>query len=108
MARRFVSIWFRHLVTDRWVIRHAAQKDTAFVMACPERGRMVIKAASAEAEKQGIFAGMVLADARAVLPELQVFEHRADLAEKLLNGLAEWCASLLTCGGNGFAQRTDP
>jgi len=90
MARRFVSIWFRHLITDRWVIRHAAQKDTAFVMAYPERGRMVIKAASAEAEKQGICSGMVLADARAVQPELQVFEHRADLAEKLLNGLAEW------------------
>jgi len=90
MARRFVSIWFRHLITDRWVIRHAAQKDTAFVMAYPERGRMVIKAASAEAEKQGICSGMVLADAHAVQPELQVFEHRADLAEKLLNGLAEW------------------
>lgn len=91
MIRRYVSIWFRHLLTDRWVIRNPQQKDTAFVLASPERGRMVIKAASAEAENQGILTGMVLADARAVLPDLQVFEDRPGLGEKLLNGLAEWC-----------------
>ncbi len=91
MQRRYVSIWFRHLLTNRWVIRNPQQKDAAFVLASPERGRMVIKAASAEAEKLGILAGMVLADARAVLPDLQVFDDRPDLPEKLLSGLAEWC-----------------
>lgn len=90
MERRYISIWFRHLITDRWVIRHPEHRDTAFVMASPEAGRMVIKASSADAEKQGIFTGMVLADARAVLPALTVFEDRSDLAEKLLQGLAAW------------------
>lgn len=91
MTRRYVSIWFSHLLTDRWVIRNPAQKDMPFVLASPERGRMVIKAASSEAENQGIICGMVLADARAVLPDLQVFEDRPELAGKLLKGLAEWC-----------------
>ncbi|MEO6686890.1 MAG: DNA polymerase Y family protein [Dyadobacter sp.] len=90
MHRRYVSIWFRHLLTDRWVIRHPQQKDTAFVLASPQRGRMVITASSADAQKLGIFTGMVLADARAVQPGLQVFEDRPELAAKLLNGLAEW------------------
>ncbi|MCF0059096.1 DNA polymerase Y family protein [Dyadobacter sp. CY356] len=91
MTRRYVSIWFSHLLTDRWVIRNPAQKDMPFVLASPERGRMLIQAASSEAEKQGIVCGMVLADARAVLPGLQVFEHRPELAGKLLKGLAQWC-----------------
>ena len=91
MQRRYVSIWFRHLLTDRWVIRNPQQKDIPFVLASPERGRMVIKAASPEAEKLGILTGMVLADARAVLPDLQVFDDKPGLAEKLLSGLAEWC-----------------
>ena len=91
MAKRYVSIWFRHLLTDRWVIRNPEQKDIPFVLAAPERGRMVIKASSTDAEKQGILTGMVLADARAVLPELQVFEDRPELGGKLLTALAEWC-----------------
>ncbi len=35
--------------------------------------------------------GMVLADARAVIPDLQVFDDRPGLPEKLLSCLAEWC-----------------
>jgi protein ImuB len=91
MERRYVSIWFRHLLTDRWVIRHPEQKDMAFVFAAPERGRMVVRAASMDAEKQGILSGMVVADARAVLPGLQVFEDRPELGAKLLSALAAWC-----------------
>ncbi|TDE18084.1 Y-family DNA polymerase [Dyadobacter psychrotolerans] len=89
--KRYVSIWFRHLITDRWVIRHPDLKDTAFVLAAPKAGRMVITAASADAEKQGILSGMVVADARAVEPNLQVFEDKPGLAARLLSALAEWC-----------------
>jgi len=88
--RRYVSIWFRHLLTDRWVIRHPELKDAAFVLTAPKAGRMLITAASAQAEKQGIASGMVLADARAVLPDLQVFEDKPGLAGRLLSALAEW------------------
>jgi protein ImuB len=86
-----MSIWFRHLTTDRWIIRQPDLKDTSFVLAAPERGRMMIRAASASAEVMGIESGMVVADARAVLPSLQVFDDKPGLTEKLLHALAEWC-----------------
>lgn len=61
------------------------------MMAAPERGRMVIKAANIIAEQKGIRVNMVVADCRAILPELQVLDNDPALAEKLLNALAEWC-----------------
>lgn len=91
MSKRYVAIWFRHLTTD-WTIRKKPElKDVAFVLAAPERGRMVVKAASVKAQIQGISSGMVVADCRAVLPQLQVFDDQPQLAHKLLLALAEWC-----------------
>lgn len=91
MPKRFVSIWFRHLLTDREVRRKPELKGIPFVLAAPERGRMVIKAANIIAEQKGIQVNMVVADCRAILPELQVFDNDPALPEKLLNALAEWC-----------------
>lgn len=91
MQKRYMSIWFRHLLTDRWIIRQPQLKDTPFVLAAPERNRMVIQAANLGAEAVGIQAGMVVADARAVMPSLLVMESKAGRSEKLLNALAEWC-----------------
>jgi protein ImuB len=91
MPKRFISIWFRHLKTD-WVVRRRQELgDTAFVMAAPERGRMVVKAVSRVAHAKGIHTGMVVADCRAVFPGLQVLDDKPGLSEKLLNALAEWC-----------------
>ncbi len=91
MPKRFVAIWFRHLTTD-WMVRCQPHlKGTPFVMAAPERGRMVIKAASAAAEAKGILPGMVVADCRAIFPALQVLDDKPGQADKLLNALAEWC-----------------
>ncbi|MES2704900.1 MAG: DNA polymerase Y family protein [Bacteroidota bacterium] len=73
------------------VRRQPQLKDVPFVMAAPERGRIVIKAANAVAQQKGIDVDMVVADCRAVLPSLQVYDDKAELADKLLNGLAEWC-----------------
>ncbi len=91
MAKRFVAIWFRHLLTDREIRRKPELRGVPFVMAAPERGRMVIKAANIIAQQKGINVNMVVADCRAILPELQVFDNDPALAEKLLNALAEWC-----------------
>jgi protein ImuB len=88
---RYISIWFRHLTTDRFIRRRPELKDVPFVLAAPERGRMVIKAASAAAEEKGVQMSMVVADCRAVLPSLQVMDDQPELAEQLLNALAEWC-----------------
>lgn len=84
-------IWFRHLKTDWMVRRKPELKDVPFVMAAPERGRMVIKAATPLAQAKGIDVEMVVADCRAIMPELQVLDDKPGIAEKLLNGLAEWC-----------------
>jgi len=62
-----------------------------FVLRTPQHGRMVITASNSVAESKGLSCGMVLADARAILPELEVQDDKPDLAEKLLTRLAEWC-----------------
>lgn len=88
---RYMSIWFPYLLTDRITRSRLELKNTAFVLTAPERGRIVIKAASQEAMKQGINPGMTAADARAILPELKVLDHKEGVEEKLLTRLAEWC-----------------
>ncbi|MGZ8540863.1 MAG: Y-family DNA polymerase [Chitinophagaceae bacterium] len=91
MAKRFVSIWFRHLLTDWFVIRQPQLHNTAFVLSAPSHGRMVITSVNAIAQSQGVYSGMVLADARAIFPSLQVLDDIPGLDNKLLNRLAEWC-----------------
>jgi protein ImuB len=102
MAKRFVSIWFRHLATDWFTlqalrsIEHSREspgnlKDIPFVLRTLSHGRMVITAANATARMEGIETGMVLADARAIVPELYVLDDKPDLVNQLLRRLGEWC-----------------
>jgi len=101
MARRFVSIWFRHLKTDWFTLRNLSLskrsdearklKKIPFALRAPLHGRMVITAANVVAQMKGINSGMVLADARAIFPDLEVLDDQQDLSGKLLQRLAEWC-----------------
>lgn len=91
MAGRFVSIWFRHLTTDWFSLDQPHLRDLPFVLSTPSHGRMIVTAANAHAQAMGIDNGMSLADARAVMPALQVADDKPDLIEKLLKRLAEWC-----------------
>lgn len=91
MGRRYVSLWFRHLLTDWTTLRRPELKGNPFVIAEPDHGRMVITASSPEAELEGITVGMVVADARAVIAGLPVIDHIPGKAEKLLRALGEWC-----------------
>ena len=91
MSKRYVSIWLRHLATDWFALRQPLLKTLPFVLRSPSHGRMVITAANAIAVSKGIHQGMVLADARAILPDLVVQDDKPDLREKLLKRLAEWC-----------------
>src|SRR4051812_36657852 len=72
MQKRYVSIWFPHLATDWFAARQPQLKDTAFVLKAVSHGRSIVTAASPQAQAQGISTGMVLADARAILPSLQI------------------------------------
>ncbi len=91
MQKRFVSIWFRHLTTDWLTLRQPELKVVPFVFAAPERNRIVITAANALAEKQGITVGMAAADAKAIVPSLEVVDEIPGQANKLLKALGEWC-----------------
>ncbi|MEP6749338.1 MAG: DNA polymerase Y family protein [Bacteroidota bacterium] len=91
MAKRFVSIWFRDLITDWLILRKPAYSKLPFVFATPDRGRMIITASCQLTRAQGIHAGMAIADARALVPSLHVFDDTPGRSEKLLRGLAEYC-----------------
>ncbi|MBC7828237.1 MAG: DNA polymerase Y family protein [Chitinophagaceae bacterium] len=91
MPKRFVTIWFRYLQTDWFTLRRPTLHGIPFVLASPVHGRLVITAANALAEAQGINIGTVVADARALIPSLEVIDERAGLSPKLLKGLSEWC-----------------
>lgn len=91
MEKRFVAIWFRHLVTDWFTLRHPELRDTQLVISASSHGRKIIVATNALAEAQGIYTGTVLADARALIPSLQVMDEKPGLAEQLLQRMAAWC-----------------
>lgn len=91
MQKRFASIWFRYLKTDWFIRRQPTLKEAPFVLVAPDHGRMMISTANSEALKQEVTIGMVLADAKAIIPSLLYFDDKPELAAKLLKGIAEWC-----------------
>lgn len=90
MQNRYVAIWFRYLKTDWFSRRNPALRDIPFVLGTPVHGRMMVTAANALAELQSVYTGTVVADARAIIPSLQVFDDDENLPAKLLKGFAEW------------------
>ncbi|MCW3089931.1 MAG: polymerase family protein [Ferruginibacter sp.] len=91
MHKRFVTIWFRSLRTDWFTTRQPNLQNMPFVLALPDQGRLVITAVNELAKAQGVDKGMVVADARAILPSLQVLNDHPELSAKLLRKLADWC-----------------
>ncbi|RZK83170.1 MAG: DNA polymerase Y family protein [Pedobacter sp.] len=91
MGKRFISIWFRYLLTDWITLKRPELKDIPFVVAAPSRNRVVIVAVNSLAEAIGVYTGMPLADANAIVPGLEVVPYAQDQEKKLLNALGEWC-----------------
>jgi protein ImuB len=87
---RYVSISFPFLLAEYVARRQPEFCNRPFVLASRQRGRVVIDAVSAAAMHKGIRAGMVLADCKAIFPELEMIESEPGRAEKLLNALVEW------------------
>lgn len=88
---RYASIWFPYLLTEYAVRKHPDYLGKPFVLASRQHGRMVIDSVSAQASKKGIHTGMVLADCKAIFPELEMLETEPGRQEKLLKALAAWC-----------------
>lgn len=91
MPDRYVSLWFRHLLAD-WMVRLRPElKEMPFVFSIADHGRMVVKAVNSDALAKGIYPGMVVADCRAIYPELEILDDIPGQEEKLLTAIAEWC-----------------
>ncbi len=91
MQKRFVAIWFRHLLTDWLALRRVDLRNVPFVVAVKDHGRLLITASNSLAQSQGIHPGMVAADAKALVPSLEIVDEIPGKGDKLLKGLGEWC-----------------
>lgn len=91
MAKRYIAIWFRHLLTDWYVRKHPDCGDSPLVFSSNHRGRQLIVATSKKAENTGIYKGMAVADARALFPDLTVVAYPPDQELNLLSALGQWC-----------------
>ena len=87
---RYLSIYFTNLLTDYLAIKKPALKNKAYVFTMSQKNRIMITATSMEAEKQGIFAGTVLADAKALVPDILAFDDELNFNKNLLVRLAKW------------------
>lgn len=91
MSKRFLSIWFPYLGTDWHRIRKPELRKHPVVLAEPSHGKMIVASSDQLARRQGIHNGMAVADARAIIPNIQVIDHQPELHQKLLGHIAEWC-----------------
>ena len=91
MGRRYVAVWFPHLVTDRLARLRPELGKKPLVLSAASHGRMIITASNLLAEANGIYPGMVVADARAIVPDLEVLIDKPGFSTVLLNRIAEWC-----------------
>lgn len=88
---RYVSVWFRHLLTDWLAVRRPELAGTPSVFATPDHGRMIITAVNPIAANFGIEKGMRVADAKAICPALEVIDDKPGRIRNLLEGLGQWC-----------------
>ncbi|MES2880936.1 MAG: DNA polymerase Y family protein [Bacteroidota bacterium] len=91
MHKRFVSIWFPYLATDWLAVKRPHLRSIPFVVKATVRNRMVITAANALANAQGIHTNMVLPDAKALCPALYVIDDEPKAISNLPIKIAEWC-----------------
>lgn len=90
MQKRYAVIWFPFLKTDYWVRKNPSYAGKPFVMYAMDHGRMVISAAVASVWAQGIGAGVVVADARAIIPGLVTVPDEPLHYKNILQKLAAW------------------
>ena len=89
--KRVISLWLPNFATDRLCRLRQDWLDSPLGLVRENRGQQVLYAVNDLARNSGVRAGMTLADAKAILPELQTSE--ADLAAETLSlhRLADWC-----------------
>ena len=91
MPKRYLYIWFPYLAADRMVNHFPELREKPFVLYALEHGRMEVRLPGRVLAQEGIFRGMAVADVRALFPSVQVFRENAEVEQKLLKQLGEWC-----------------
>jgi protein ImuB len=86
-----MTIWFPFLCCDYHTIKKPGLQQMPFVLAAPDHGKMKISQANKLAVEMGVNVGMAVADARVLIPGLEVIDDRPGLEEKLLKRLAAYC-----------------
>ena len=89
--QRWVAIWFRYFATDWFCLRQPQLRQQPLALRQSVHGRMVVTAVNARAEREGVAPGTTVADARAMIPSLQVFDDKPDQHTRALEKLALWC-----------------
>jgi protein ImuB len=109
MKSRILSLWLSNLATER-LLRHARRatdrRERPGSDPDPERplatfaghkGALRLDAVCARAREAGLAPGMMLADARAMVPALQVQAADPAADARLLDDLAAWCERYTPC-----------
>lgn len=90
MPKRFMSIWFRYLLTDWKTVRQPSLKGVPLAFTRPDHGRMLVCTQNLEAVNYGVRQDMTAADAKVIAPGLVLFEDKPGHHLKLLRHFAEW------------------
>jgi protein ImuB len=93
--RRILSLWLPRLPIDR-IKRQLGSSNDALdkipsVVVIKQNNALVIHALDDVAARSGLSIGLPLANARAICPELTVFDADEAADAKTLNDIADWC-----------------
>jgi protein ImuB len=93
--RRILSLWLPRLPTDRIKRRRshnaALVNDQPSIVVAKQNNALQISALDDAAAHLGLEAGLPLANARAVCPDIQVFDADEATDALALNAIADWC-----------------
>ena len=92
-GRRLLALWFPRLPTDRLQRRrrNASPDAPPLVIAAKLGNALRISALDRKASRLGLRPAMPLADARAMLPALEVANADEPADRHLLESIADWC-----------------
>jgi len=91
--RRILSLWLPRLPVDR-ILRSSssgAQADFPNVVVAKQHNALLLYAIDEAAIRAGLSIGLPLANARAICPELTVYDADEAADRKTLEDIADWC-----------------
>src|ERR1700722_2232292 len=91
VRRRILALWLPPLPTDRLQRAQPSGDKKPLVLAAKVDNALRLSAVDARAAKLGLSPGMALADARAMIPALDVIATDETADQKLLERIADWC-----------------